>query len=109
MSTKNNMKLAIYYLTCANNREADKISKALLEKRLIACAKKLSVSSIFRWKGKIDNAKEIIVMLESVEENFEKINAVVKKLSTYETYILFSIPVSKTTKGIENWLKKELK
>lgn len=103
------MKMAIYYLTCANNREADKISKALLEKRLVACAKKLPVSSIFRWKGKIDNVKEIVVMLESIEENFEKINAVVKKLSSYKTYILFSIPVTKTTKRVERWLKKELK
>lgn len=103
------MKMAIYYLTCANDREADKISKALLEKRLVACAKKLPVSSTFLWKGKIDNAKEIIVILESVEENFEKINAVVKKLSTYETYILFSIPVSKTTKEVEDWLRKETK
>lgn len=102
------MKMAIYYLTCASNREADKISKALLEKRLIACAKKLPASSMFRWKGEIDTAKEIVVMLESVEENFDKINAVVKKLSSYETYILFSVPVSKTTKEVEDWLKKEL-
>lgn len=103
------MKMAIYYLTCANNREADKISKALLEKRLIACAKKLPVFSMFRWKGKIDNAKEIVVMLESIEENFDKINQVVKKLSSYETFILFSVPVSKTTKEVEDWLRKELK
>lgn len=103
------MKMAIYFLTCADNREADKISKALLEKRLVACAKKSLVSSSFWWKGKIENAKEVIVMLESVEENFDKINAVVNKLTSYETPMLFSIPVSKTTKGVEKWLKKELK
>lgn len=103
------MKMAIYYLTCANNREADKISKALLEKRLIACAKKLPVSSSFLWKGKIDNAKEVLLMLESVEENFGKINTIVKKLSSYKTYVLFSVPVLKTTKGVEKWLKKEIK
>nr|MBI5455801.1 divalent-cation tolerance protein CutA [Candidatus Levybacteria bacterium] len=103
------MKMAIYYLTCANDWEADKISKALLNKRLVTCAKKLPVSSSFWWKGKIDNAKEVVVMLESIEENFDKINAGVKKLSSYETYILFSIPVLKTTKGVKDWLRKELK
>lgn len=102
------MKMAIFYLTCANDREADKISKALLEKRLVACAKKLLVTSMFRWKEKINNAKEVLVMYESVEENFDKINAVVKKLHSYETYVLFSIPVAKTTKEVEDWLKKEL-
>lgn len=102
------MKMAIYYLTCADDGEADRILKVLLEKRLVACAKKLPVSSAFWWKGKIDNAKEVLVMYESVEENFDKINAVVKKLHSYKTYVLFSIPVNKTTKEVEDWLKKEL-
>jgi len=101
--------MAIFYLACANDREADKISKALLEKRLVACAKKFSVSSNFWWKRKLDNAKEVLVMYESEEENFDKVDAVVKKLHSYETYVLFSLPVSKTTKEVEDWLKKELK
>lgn len=103
------MQMAIYYLTCANNKEADKISKVLLEERLIACAKKFPVESRFWWKNKLDNAKEIVVMLESLEGNFEKIEKVVKQLSSYETPLLFSVLVSKTTKGVEEWLKKELK
>lgn len=103
------MKMAIYYLTCKDNTEADKISKILLEKRLVACAKKFPVESNFWWKNKIDNAKEVVVILESIEDNFEKINVEVKKLSSYETPLLFSIPVLKTTKGVGKWLKKEVK
>ena len=101
--------MAIYYLTCSNNEEADKISKILLEKRLVACIKKLPIESSFWWKGNIDKANEVLLMLESVEENFEKINTEVKKLSSYETYILFCVPVTKTTKEVERWLKEELK
>lgn len=103
------MKMAIFYLTCANDREADKISKALLEKRFVACAKKLPVSSAFWWKGKIDNTREALVMFESIEENFDKVNEEIKKLHSYKTYVLFSIPVNKTTKDVEDWLKKELR
>ena len=103
------MKMAIYYLTCADSREADKISKVLLKKRLVACAKKHTIESNFWWKGKVDNAKEILLMFESVEENFEKIEKEVKKLHSYQTYVLFSIPVGKTTKRVEKWLKDELK
>lgn len=103
------MKMAIYFLTCQDEFEAEKISKVLLEKRLIVCAKKFQIESSFWWKNNINSAQEIVVMLESIEENFGKINKEVKKLSGYETYILFSIPVSKTTKEVGNWLKKELK
>jgi uncharacterized protein involved in tolerance to divalent cations len=47
--------------------------------------------------------------MESVEKNFEKINKEVKKLHSYETYVLYSIAAGKTTKEVENWLKKEIK
>lgn len=101
--------MAVYFLTCADDAEADRISKVLLKKRLIACAKKLPVFSSFLWKEKIDNAEEVLLMLESVEENFNKIHGEVKKLHSYETFVLFSLPVGQTTKGVEIWLKKELK
>lgn len=103
------MKMAIYFLTCKDNWEADKISKALLEKRLIACAKKFPVESQFLWKKFVNSADEVLLMLESIEQNFEKIEKIVKKLSSYETFILLSIPVGKTTKGVEKWLKEEIK
>lgn len=103
------MKMAIYFLACKDDFEAEKISKVLLEKKLVACSKKFPVESNFWWKNHMDNAREVVVMFESIEENFDKIDKEVKKLSSYETYILFSIPVSKTTKGVEEWLKKELK
>ena len=103
------MKMAIYFLTCKDNFEAEKISKVLLKKHLIACVKMFPVESNFWWKNHIDKAREVVVMFESIEENFDKIEKQVKKLSSYETYILFSIPVSKTTKGVGKWLKKELK
>jgi len=103
------MKMAIFILTCADKKEADKIGNVLLKKKLIACAKEFPVSSSFWWKGKIDNAQEVILMMDSIEENFEKVNKEVKKLHSYETFVLFSLPVGQITKGVEDWLKKELK
>lgn len=103
------MKMAIYYLTCANDWEADKIIKVLLKKRLIACAKKSLVTSTFLWKGNINEESECKLVMESVAKNFDKINKEVKKLHSYETYVLYSISVNQTTKEVEGWLKKELK
>jgi len=103
------MKFSIFYLTCASDDEADKISYVLLEKRLIACAKKLPVESLFRWKKNIEEDEEVLVMFESVEENFDKVNSEIKKLHSYETYIFFSVPVNRTTKEVEKWLETELK
>lgn len=100
--------MAIFYLTCPNEEEADKISKVLLDKRLVACAKRFPVKSKSWWKGKMGSADEVLVSYETVEENFEKVNSEVKKLHSDETYVLYSVAVSKTTKKVEDWTKKEL-
>lgn len=100
--------MIIVFLTCADEKEANLISDTLLNKRLIACAKKLPIESAFWWDGKIDSASEVLVMLETIEEKFEEIEREVNALHSYETPMLFSIQVLKTTPSVENWLKEEL-
>lgn len=102
------MKMSIFLLTCADEKEADRISQVLLEKRLVVCAKKFPASSSFWWKGKIDKSNEIVLLLESIEANFKKVEKEVRKLHSYETFVLFSLPVNQTTSDVESWLKKEL-
>lgn len=102
------MKFNLLFLTCANKEEAEKIEQALLNKKLVYCVKKTPVSSTFLWKGKIANSGEVLLVMDSVEENFEKVNAEIKKIHSYETFVLTSVPVTKTTKEVETWVKEEL-
>ncbi|MBI2051591.1 divalent-cation tolerance protein CutA [Candidatus Roizmanbacteria bacterium] len=101
--------MTLLYLTCANNKEADKIAKALLDKKFVVCAKKLPVSSSFFWKGTIDKADETLLILETEEELFDEIETEVRKLHSYETFVLFSIPINKASKGVKEWMREGLK
>lgn len=100
--------MIIVYLACKDSSEADRISAALLDKRLIACAKKLPVESAFRWEGKKDNASEILVILETIDQKFDEIEIIVNKLHSYDTTLLFAIPVVKTTDKVKKWLNDEI-
>ena len=100
--------MIIVYLTCANDKEADVICDALLDKRLVACAKRLPIESAFWWEGKKDSANEILTMFETVEEKFEEIERVATEIHSYETPMLFSIKVSQTTDKVTKWLREEL-
>lgn len=102
------MQMNVLLLTCVDKKEADKIANSLLKKKLIVCAKKTSVSSSFLWKNKIESSNEILLIMDSVIENFEKINSEVKKVHSYKTFVLTSLLVSQTTKDVESWVKKEL-
>lgn len=102
------MKMAIMFLPCADDSEAEKIGEALLDKKLIVCAKRTPVSSSFFWQGKTESDKEVLLILESIEENFEKIEEVVREIHSYKTFVLTSLPVTKYSTGVEKWLEEGL-
>lgn len=103
------MKPCLLFLTCANKKEANKITIALLQKRLIVCAKQMPVNSSFLWKGKIDTAREVLLIMESAEEKFRVVEKEVSRIHSYQTPVLVSAPLSHISKGISQWIKHELK
>ncbi len=102
------MKPVSLFLTCADKKEADKIARSLLEKKLIVCAKSFPVTSTFYWKKNIDSADEVFLLMDSSEELFEEVEKEVRSLHSYETPNLIAVPVSKTSSGVVEWLKEGL-
>ena len=96
------------WLTCANQTEANKIASSLLDKQLIACAKSWPISCMYRWQGKIADGKEVLLLMESREDLFDAIEAEVKKLHSYDTFVLTAVPVTKLSKQAIKWMEEEL-
>ena len=98
------------WLTCANKKEADKIGSTLLQKKLIACYGQLSsYAGEFWWHGKVEQADEVFLGMLSKLDLFDKIEAEVTKLHSYETFVLEAVPVSRISKSDQEWLNRELK
>lgn len=95
-------------LTCKDRVEADTIINTLLVKRLIACAKQIPISSDFRWQGKIEHADEVLLIMDSKTENFNKIETEVKKLHSYKTFVLQMAPVQMISGGASKWMEGEI-
>lgn len=91
-------------LTCEDRAEAEKIAHTLLEKHLIACAKYLPIECSYWWQGEITEGKETMLLMESMAEHFEKVEAEVAKLHSYETFVLQALPIAKISKDAATWL-----
>ena len=89
--------------------EAEDISNVLLKKKLVVCIKKTKVKSSFLYQGKIDEANEVLLVMDSVEEKFDRIEKEVRKIHSYETFVLLATPVIRSSKGVKEWIKSELK
>ena len=92
------MNFIFVYITNPNEEEARKIARHLLEKKLIACANIFPISSLYWWKGKIADEKEVVLIAKTLEENFEKVKEEVKKIHSYSVPCIIKIPVSSNKK-----------
>jgi len=95
----------IIIITTAGREEAETIVQRLLEARLIACANIIGpVSSHFHWSGKMEKAKEYLILMKSRKDLFEKLSETVKALHSYEVPEILALPVVEGSKAYMDWL-----
>lgn len=99
--------MAIVYITCKDSKEAKKISKHLLEKKLIACANLHPIQSLYWWKGKITEDDEIVIMAKTVEKKYKKIKQEVKKIHSYDIPCILKIE-SKSNDSYNKWVNEQI-
>ena len=100
----------VIFITSANKKEAAKIAQALIKNKLAACVNIAgNLQSIFRWEGKIDQAKEILLVVKSKKEKLNKIIKLVKSLHSYETPEIIALPIVGGFKPYLNWINESLR
>jgi periplasmic divalent cation tolerance protein len=102
------MTFIIIYVTHENLENAEKLASHLLQKKLIACANFFPIKSSFWWKGKIENSEEIVSLLKTRKENWEKVKSEIKKIHPYETPCIMKINVE-ANEDYESWVNNETK
>jgi len=98
----------VVYFTTETEEEAEKISKKLVEEKLVACANYFPIKSIYWWKGEVQRGKEVAVLLKTQEKNFEKIVKRIKELHSYDLPVIEKFDV-KTYPEVEKWVKDSTK
>ena len=102
------MKIVVL-ITAKDTVEAKKISDQLLQDKLIACANIIEgVNSVFWWQGKIDEAKEVLLVLKSRRDLFEKIIKTVKSLHSYETPEIIALPIVEGNPDYLKWIDESV-
>lgn len=92
-------------LTCGSWQEAQKIADSLLEQKLVACVEFMEIKSRYHWKSDIEQADEVKLIMTTVSHLFDDIEADVKKLHSYERFVLAEIPLINVSAGVADWLK----
>jgi len=100
----------IVFITVAEKRQADRIARALVEKRLAACVSSTGyVSSLFRWKGAIEKSREILLIVKSSKKQLSGLIRVVRTMHSYDVPEIIAVPVVGGHSGYLKWVDESLR
>jgi periplasmic divalent cation tolerance protein len=82
---------------------AVKLARELVERRLAACVNVLAeCTSIYRWKGAVENAQEVPVLIKTRSALYEEVEAAIAELHPYELPEIIALPV---VRGLPEYLE----
>jgi periplasmic divalent cation tolerance protein len=68
-----------------SEEEARKIAHQLVERRLAACVNIVPhVGSVYRWKGKVEEAREWLLIIKTIAGLFGQVRQAIADLHSYE-------------------------
>jgi len=98
----------IILVTASSEEEAKKIAQVLVEKRLAACVNLIKdIRSIFRWKGKLSDENEILLIIKTRKKLYKNVEEEVKSLHSYEVPEIIALPIISGSKDYLYWVDSE--
>ncbi len=95
----------VIFVTASNKKQAQKIAAGLIKARLAACVNIIDkINSIFFWESKIDQAKEVLLVIKSKKEKMPKIIKLVKSLHSYKVPEIIALPIIAGDKPYLRWI-----
>lgn len=100
------MSVVSVYAVFANAEEAERIGRALVEKRLAACMNLLpAVRSIYRWKGSVETADEVAALFKTTEDVADALISRIAALHSYDVPCIVTWPIDKILGGYAAWVE----
>ena len=77
--------LVLVLTTEADEDKADALAQALVEQRLAACVSRLPVRSTYRWRGELESAQEVQLLIKTTPEAWPLLEQTLLSLHSYDT------------------------
>jgi periplasmic divalent cation tolerance protein len=103
------MEPILLVLTNAPDREAARrLADGLVAARLAACVNLLAeCTSVYRWKGAVEAAAEIPVLIKTRAALFPEVEAFILKHHPYEVPEVIAVPLGRGSPAYLEWLMQQ--
>ena len=95
--------------TTGSEEEAERISAALVERRLAACVQVIGpISSTYRWQGKVESSREWLCLAKAEASGYAALEAAIRELHSYDEPEIVATPIVAGSQGYLAWLAQNV-
>ena len=101
--------MLLVFTTFEREEDAARVVRTLVDERLIACGNLIpGVRSLFRWKGAIEDAREVVVLMKTSKQDWSSLVSRLHELHPYETPECVAVRVAAGAPKYLAWLEETL-
>jgi len=101
-------KVLIVLVMASSRKEAIRIAQAVVKEKLAACVNILSpVTSIFRWKGKVQRSRETLLIVKTTERRYPGLERLIRSLHSYEVPEIVALRIGRGLSQYTAWVEQE--
>ena len=99
------MSYVVVLTTAKDMPEAEKIAKAVVEKKLAGCCNIVKdVRSIYQWEGKVETSAEALLVIKTRRDALPALEREIKSLHSYKVPEIISLSVLGGSEDYLKWL-----
>lgn len=93
--------------TCPDRDSARRVAAALIENKYAACVNMLpGVASIYQWKGRTEEAEEILLLVKTVGDRYQDVEACILATHPYELPEVIAIRIERGLSSYLGWVSE---
>ena len=100
--------LVLALSTAPDAEQAERIARALVEERLIACANLVpGLTSVYRWRGELQVEPEVLLVMKTRRALVPRLKERLPRLHPYEVPELVVSPIVEGLEPYCGWVREE--
>ena len=100
--------LSVALTTVPDAETGERIARALVEERLIACANIVpGVTSVYRWEGEVRAEPELLLVMKTRRALLARLSARIVELHPYEVPEVVGLPLVGGLPAYRAWVEEE--
>jgi len=96
--------------TVKDRAEAKRLAERLVSEKLAACVSAIpNVTSVYRWRGKVERAREVLVVVKTSMKKLDRLIPRIKELHSYEVPEILALRIERGLPEYLKWISESLR